>query len=82
LVEVSFGQDELTGTRLGDDLRLAESFCEEDLADSIVDLVRTGVIQVFSPVIWPGMHRLHGRGRCPSTGIERVPNQHVGRQST
>ena len=40
----------LTGTRLGDDLRLAESFCEEDLADSIVDLVRTGVIQVFSPV--------------------------------
>jgi hypothetical protein len=33
----------LTGTRLGDDLRLAESFCEEDLADSIVDLVRTGV---------------------------------------
>jgi hypothetical protein len=39
----------LPSTRLGDDLGLAESLGEQDLSDGVVDLVRTGVVQVFSP---------------------------------
>ena len=34
----------LTRAGLGDDSRLADSSCEEDLADSVVDLVRTSMI--------------------------------------
>ena len=45
----SGGDTVLPSTRLGDDLGLAESLGEQDLSDGVVDLVRTGVVQVFSP---------------------------------
>jgi hypothetical protein len=45
----SGGDTVLSSTRLGDDLGLAESLGEQDLSDGVVDLVRTGVVQVFSP---------------------------------
>jgi hypothetical protein len=45
----SGGHSVLTRTRLGDDLGLSQSFSEQDLSDSVIDLVRTGVVQVFSP---------------------------------
>ena len=31
-----------------DDSLLAESFCEKGLTDGVVDLVRTGVVQIFA----------------------------------
>ena len=38
----------LAGARLGDHSRLAEPFCQQRLADAIVYLVRTGVIQILA----------------------------------
>src|SRR5262249_8424291 len=38
----------LTGSRLGDDARLAHAAGEERLADRVVDLVCAGVIEVFA----------------------------------
>lgn len=40
----------LTRTGLGDDPGLSESFGEKDLAESVIDLVGAGVVQVLSPV--------------------------------
>jgi hypothetical protein len=39
----------LSSTSLGDDPLFAQSLGEQDLTDSIVDLVRTSVVQVLSP---------------------------------
>lgn len=44
----SGGNTVLTGTGLGDNLLLAESASEEELAESVVDLVRTGVIEILT----------------------------------
>ena len=38
----------LTGSGLCDDFLLTHTFCQQDLTDDIVDLVCTGVIQIFS----------------------------------
>jgi len=40
----------LTSTSLGDDPLFTQSLSEEDLSDGIVDLVRTSVVQVLSPI--------------------------------
>jgi hypothetical protein len=39
----------LTRTGLCDDLGLSKSLGEKDLPDGVVDLVRTGVVQILSP---------------------------------
>ena len=38
----------LTGTSLCDDARLAHAACQQNLSDSVVDLVRAGVVQVLA----------------------------------
>ena len=38
----------LAGTSLGDDARLSHTTCQQNLSDSVVDLVRTGVVQVLA----------------------------------
>lgn len=44
----SGGDTVLTGTGLGDNLRLAESAREKHLAESVVDLVGTSVVEIFT----------------------------------
>src|SRR5690606_11856053 len=52
--EVELGADRrrrhamLAGTGLGDDAGFAHALGEENLAKAIVDLVRTGVVQLFA----------------------------------
>ena len=38
----------LTGAGFGDDALLAEAFCEEDLAHRVIDLVGSGVGEIFA----------------------------------
>lgn len=40
----------LTSTSLGNDPLFTQSLSEKDLSDGIVDLVRTSVVQVLSPI--------------------------------
>ncbi len=42
------GDAVLASTGLGDDARLAHTLGQQNLAHGIVDLVRTGVVQVFA----------------------------------
>src|SRR5690606_21312954 len=42
------GNTVLACTRLGDDTLAAHALCEQNLAEAVVDLVRTGVVQVFA----------------------------------
>ena len=42
------GNAMLTGTRFGNDARLAHAFGQQDLTEAIVDLVRAGVIQLIA----------------------------------
>ena len=42
------GYTMLSGTRLGDDARLAHLLCQQDLSHGVVDFVGTRVVQVFA----------------------------------
>ena len=74
------GNAVLTGTRFGDDARFAHSLGEERLADRVVDLVGTGVIEVFTFEInlrAAGVPReppceIEGRRTADEVGIEQV----------
>jgi hypothetical protein len=46
----------LTSTSLGNDPLFTQSLSEKDLSDGIVDLVRTSVIQVLSPIYQLELH--------------------------
>lgn len=51
----------LTGTRLGDNSSLTQSLGEENLADGIVNLVRTSVVEIFPLEPDPGTAHLLGQ---------------------
>lgn len=38
----------LSGTGLGDDASLTHALCQQDLADTVIDLVSTGVIEILA----------------------------------